>query len=40
MFTATAARMSAFERLFIDLVALMEIDGAPSVAFEARVEEA
>ena len=33
----------ANERLqgpFIDLVALMEIDGTPGVAFEARVEEA
>src|SRR2546426_6703394 len=28
------------ERLFIDLVALMEIDGTPGVAFEAGVEEA
>src|SRR3974390_728345 len=28
------------KRLLIDLVALMEIDGAPGVAFEARVEEA
>ena len=28
------------QRLFIDLVALMEIDGAPGVAFEAGVEEA
>src|SRR3990167_9761588 len=28
-----------FERLLIDLVALMEIDGAPRVAFEAGVEE-
>jgi hypothetical protein len=28
------------ERLFINLVALMEIDGAPGVAFEAGVEEA
>src|SRR5947208_2908500 len=29
-----------FQRLFIDLVALVEIDGAPGVAFEAGVEEA
>src|SRR5437899_883732 len=28
------------QRLFIDLVALMEIDGTPGVAFEAGVEEA
>src|SRR5260370_9930105 len=28
------------ERLFINLVALMEIDGTPGVAFEAGVEEA
>src|SRR5262249_8253924 len=28
------------QRLFIDLVALMDIDGASSVAFEAGVEEA
>src|SRR5271163_4576781 len=28
------------ERLFIDLVALMEIDGTPGVPFEAGVEEA
>src|SRR6266849_10017961 len=28
------------QRLFINLVALMEIDGAPGVAFEAGVEEA
>jgi hypothetical protein len=27
------------ERLLVDLVALMEIDGAPRVSFEARVEE-
>ena len=29
-----------FERLFIDPVALVEIDGAPYAAFEAGVEEA
>src|SRR6202521_5818663 len=28
------------QRLFINLVALMEIDGTPGVAFEAGVEEA
>src|SRR6185437_9746032 len=28
------------ERLFIDLVALVDIDGAPRVAFKAGVEEA
>src|SRR6185312_13935950 len=28
-----------FECLFVDLVALMQIDRAPGVAFEARVEE-
>jgi hypothetical protein len=28
------------QRLFIDFVALMEIDGTPGVAFEAGVEEA
>src|ERR1700690_1685456 len=28
------------QRLFIDLVALVEIDGTPGVAFEAGVEEA
>ena len=28
------------QRLFIDLVALMNIDGASGVAFEAGVEEA
>jgi hypothetical protein len=39
VFSATAARMSAFTP-FIDPVALMEIDGAPGVAFEAGVEEA
>jgi hypothetical protein len=28
------------QRLFIDLVALMQTDGTPDVAFEAGVEEA
>jgi hypothetical protein len=40
VFSATAARMSAFKCLFINLVALMEIGGTPGVAFEAGVEEA
>ncbi len=40
VFNATAARMSALQRRFIDLVALVEIDCTPGVAFEAGVEEA
>ena len=40
MFSATAARMSAFNASFIDRVALMEVDGAPGIAFEAGIEEA
>ena len=30
----------SLQRVFIDLVALVEIDGAPGVAFEAGIEEA
>jgi hypothetical protein len=40
VFSATAARTSAFNAGSFDLVALMGIDGAPHVAFEAGVEEA
>src|SRR5262245_51445566 len=40
VFSVTAARMSAFNAFFINLVALMEIDGTPGVAFKAGVEEA
>ncbi len=40
VFSATAARMSAFNAFLIDLVTLVEVDGAPGVAFEAGVEEA
>jgi hypothetical protein len=39
VFSATAARMSAFNACS-PIVAFMEIDGTPGVAFEAGVEEA
>ena len=38
VFSTTAAQIGALT-LFIDLVALVEVDGAAGVAFEAGVEE-
>ena len=40
VFSATAARMSAFNAFSSILSPFMEIDGTPGVAFEAGVEEA